>query len=167
MTIISRVAALLTTSFLGVYAKWSVCFSWRTCTSKFWCAFGTSDITAFSITFQISVRWTFRRKRTKSPFSLAFLFGSCLNCTRISKCTLAFRNPTYAVSCLRVFWAFTLPFPFAFSFAWSSYCTSVLVSFHSLWPENIWFSARDVCGPVTSTCNSRISCRRLSSLSWA
>ena len=34
----------------------------------------------------------------------------------------------------------------------------------SLWNEILGFSARDVFGPATSICNSRISCRRMSSL---
>ena len=142
---------------------WSVCFSWRTFTSRFWCAFCISVITTFSITFRVSVRWTCRRTWTRSSLPIAFLVWFMFECARISKWTLAFCSPTHISSLRAVFFAFSLLFPFCFTSAQSSYCRSVLVSIPRFEMRIPWFSARGVFGPLTQVCNNRISCRQMSS----
>ena len=100
--------SLLTTSFLGTYTMLSVCISWL-------CAFSTSVITTFSITFRISVWWTCLWTWTKSFLPLIFLVRVMFVCACLSKRTLAFRDPTYAVSSLGVVFGMFFAFSFCFS----------------------------------------------------
>ena len=134
---------------LEVYTVSTVCLSWRTFTRKFLCAclhFRHHQI--FSSPFEFRCCDAVG----ESEWSRPFLFWVMLECARISKWTLASRDPTNAISSLGVVLSFVFAFSFRFSFARSSSCRSVLVSIAR-------FDMR-----ILHFCSSRICCHQISSL---
>ena len=143
----------------GICTKLAFRFSWLTFTSKCWCSFSASVIATFSATFRVSVRWT------KASLPSAFLVRVMLECACFSTWSLA---SSWSNGCSLLsrccFFAFYLPFPFAFSLGRSSYCRFVLVSVSRFHMKILDFLLEMSLGHQLQSCNNHTSCRQLSSL---